>query len=359
MIDRDRLPPCARDEETRFVDLHPRSAALADRPRGPLLAGVPMPWMTRWPGASRSSSTARRAPARRRRRPRVRRPLPRRHRRDDGPRAPAGHRRAHRPGPRGITTMLPVRRRRLGRRGAGPPVRPAVVAAGDVGHRRQPVRAALRPPPDRPAEDRGHGLVLPRHRRRDPRRARRRPGGPPPRRARARRSTSPLTTAVVPFNDARRPRPAAGRGRRRLPADGAGPDQHRDRPARGRLPRRGPRDHPAARRAAGHRRDPHPLRRSRAAHRRLGARPRPAGRRQADRRRRAGGGVRHDRGGRPTGCPARCSGTRSTSPGSVAPSPATPWRSRPSAPRCPRACATRTSPSRSRSPSGSPRASRA
>ncbi len=38
-------------EEQRFVDLHPRSAELAESGRRHLLAGVPMPWMTRWPGA--------------------------------------------------------------------------------------------------------------------------------------------------------------------------------------------------------------------------------------------------------------------------------------------------------------------
>ena len=50
MIDRDRLTTLRSAEERRFADLHPRSAALAARARGPLLAGVPMPWMTRWPG---------------------------------------------------------------------------------------------------------------------------------------------------------------------------------------------------------------------------------------------------------------------------------------------------------------------
>ncbi len=38
-------------EDQRFLDLHPRSAELATQACGPLLAGVPMPWMTRWPGA--------------------------------------------------------------------------------------------------------------------------------------------------------------------------------------------------------------------------------------------------------------------------------------------------------------------
>ena len=50
MIDRDRLRELRAQEESRFSDLHPRSAELAERARGPLLAGVPMPWMTRWPG---------------------------------------------------------------------------------------------------------------------------------------------------------------------------------------------------------------------------------------------------------------------------------------------------------------------
>ncbi|HEX5086214.1 MAG TPA: transaminase [Nocardioides sp.] len=51
MIDRARLTDLRRDEEARFVDLHPRSAALAEAQRVHLLAGVPMPWMTRWPGS--------------------------------------------------------------------------------------------------------------------------------------------------------------------------------------------------------------------------------------------------------------------------------------------------------------------
>ena len=51
MIDRDRLATLRQDEETRFVAQHPRSAALAEVQRRSLLAGVPMPWMTRWPGS--------------------------------------------------------------------------------------------------------------------------------------------------------------------------------------------------------------------------------------------------------------------------------------------------------------------
>jgi glutamate-1-semialdehyde 2,1-aminomutase len=50
-IDRDRLAALRTDEEGRFAETHPRSAALAARAQGSLLAGVPMPWMTRWAGS--------------------------------------------------------------------------------------------------------------------------------------------------------------------------------------------------------------------------------------------------------------------------------------------------------------------
>jgi glutamate-1-semialdehyde 2,1-aminomutase len=51
VIDRSALADLMSEEEQRFVDLHPRSAELAESGRRHLLAGVPMPWMTRWPGA--------------------------------------------------------------------------------------------------------------------------------------------------------------------------------------------------------------------------------------------------------------------------------------------------------------------
>src|SRR4051812_10851655 len=51
MIDRQRLADLRAAEDQLFLDLHPRSAELAAQARGPLLAGVPMPWMTRWPGS--------------------------------------------------------------------------------------------------------------------------------------------------------------------------------------------------------------------------------------------------------------------------------------------------------------------
>ena len=51
VIDRTRLAALNAAEEQRFTDLHPRSATLAAAASGALLAGVPMPWMTRWPGS--------------------------------------------------------------------------------------------------------------------------------------------------------------------------------------------------------------------------------------------------------------------------------------------------------------------
>jgi glutamate-1-semialdehyde 2,1-aminomutase len=51
MIDRARLTALRADEERRFVESHPRSGELAARAADSLLAGVPMPWMTRWAGS--------------------------------------------------------------------------------------------------------------------------------------------------------------------------------------------------------------------------------------------------------------------------------------------------------------------
>ncbi|MGC4110674.1 MAG: transaminase [Nocardioides sp.] len=51
MIDRSRLSSLRADEERRFVETHPRSHELAQQANGSLLAGVPMPWMTRWAGS--------------------------------------------------------------------------------------------------------------------------------------------------------------------------------------------------------------------------------------------------------------------------------------------------------------------
>jgi glutamate-1-semialdehyde 2,1-aminomutase len=50
-IDRGRLADLRAEEERQFVERHPRSAELAAGASAHLLGGVPMPWMTRWPGA--------------------------------------------------------------------------------------------------------------------------------------------------------------------------------------------------------------------------------------------------------------------------------------------------------------------
>ena len=50
-VDRARLAACHAQEEQRYIDTHPRSAALAADARRSLLGGVPMAWMTRWPGS--------------------------------------------------------------------------------------------------------------------------------------------------------------------------------------------------------------------------------------------------------------------------------------------------------------------
>jgi glutamate-1-semialdehyde 2,1-aminomutase len=51
MTDRARLTSLRAEEEDRFLASHPRSRELAESAGGSLLAGVPMPWMTRWAGA--------------------------------------------------------------------------------------------------------------------------------------------------------------------------------------------------------------------------------------------------------------------------------------------------------------------
>jgi glutamate-1-semialdehyde 2,1-aminomutase len=51
MIDRQVLTRLHAEEERRFIDIHPQSAVLAKEAQLNLLGGVPMAWMTRWPGS--------------------------------------------------------------------------------------------------------------------------------------------------------------------------------------------------------------------------------------------------------------------------------------------------------------------
>ncbi len=50
-VDRERLTQGLERERERFVQTHPRSAALSAQAHQHLLTGVPMAWMTRWPGS--------------------------------------------------------------------------------------------------------------------------------------------------------------------------------------------------------------------------------------------------------------------------------------------------------------------
>jgi glutamate-1-semialdehyde 2,1-aminomutase len=49
-IDRQRIANLMADEEQRFARAHPKSAELFTRAQRSLLGGVPMNWMTKWPG---------------------------------------------------------------------------------------------------------------------------------------------------------------------------------------------------------------------------------------------------------------------------------------------------------------------
>ncbi|MDA0298256.1 MAG: transaminase [Actinobacteria bacterium] len=51
VIDRQKLESALKSEEQLFCDIHPQSMHLAQSAKTALLSGVPMPWMTRWPGS--------------------------------------------------------------------------------------------------------------------------------------------------------------------------------------------------------------------------------------------------------------------------------------------------------------------
>jgi glutamate-1-semialdehyde 2,1-aminomutase len=51
MVDRSRLHALMKREEGRFIDEHPKSAALFERAKHSMLGGVPMHWMVKWAGA--------------------------------------------------------------------------------------------------------------------------------------------------------------------------------------------------------------------------------------------------------------------------------------------------------------------
>jgi glutamate-1-semialdehyde 2,1-aminomutase len=51
VINRLKLESALKSEEQLFCDIHPKSMHLAQTAKTALLSGVPMPWMTRWPGS--------------------------------------------------------------------------------------------------------------------------------------------------------------------------------------------------------------------------------------------------------------------------------------------------------------------
>ena len=207
-----------------------------------------MNWMACWPGrfpvfAAEASRRARR----RRRRPRVRRLLPRRHRRDDRATRPRRRSRRSRSRPaRGISLMLPTEDspivgEELARRFGLPLWQIAIER-----DRREPLRAAARPPGDRTAQkilvfdwcyhgtvdetlvtldDDGHVAAA---------RGAHGPAG----RSRAHHRRSSRSTTSTRSTRALAPGDVACRARR------AGDDEHRDHPSRARLPRRAARAHP-------------------------------------------------------------------------------------------------------------------
>ncbi len=235
--DRRRLQELLAREEERFAAAHPRSRELSERARGSWLAGVPMHWMVRWAGgfpvfvaeASGARFTDVDGHS-------VSRPLPRRHGRDDRPCAAGDRRGRRRAGAARDDVHAADRGRRVARRGAGPALRPALLAGGADGDRRQPLRDPPRPAPDAAAEDPGLQLVLPRHGRRGLRHAfgRRGPGARRQPRA-AGRSGGDHTRRRVQRRRRARGRPRARR--RRVRPRGARPDQHRDRASGARIPR--------------------------------------------------------------------------------------------------------------------------
>ena len=248
----------------------PARARSTRRPSATLLSGVPMNWMTRWPGASRSSSTER---AGRRRSPTStattyadlclgdtgamcghspRRPVagdPRAARARDHDDAAERGRRA-----RSASRCADASACATGSSRSRPPT-PTASSSGSAarspgGRRSSSTTTATTASVDETVVTLGDGRA---------RRAalrQRRPAG------RSRRDD--------PGGRDQRPRGArarARRRRRRLRAGRAGADQHRHRPARPRLPRGAAPAHPRARDAAGDRRDAHAQLRPRRLHR--------------------------------------------------------------------------------------------
>ena len=238
-VDRSRLAALLERERAAFAAARPRSAAAAPPTAAShLIGGVPMTWMAKWAGGFPIFlDRGRGQPRHRPRRPHLRRLRARRHRRHGRPLA-ARHRR-RRPaagrGPRRHHRDAPHRGRRLGGRRADGALRPAALVLRPLGHRRQPLGAAARPPGDRPTARGLLRLQLPRHRRRDVRGARpRRPHGQP-RAGNVGPAVDPAaTTRALEWNDLASVEAALADEQVAVLHHRAGPHQHRHRAARAR-----------------------------------------------------------------------------------------------------------------------------
>ena len=246
-FDRGRLSALLAREAEAFAAARPRSRALFERAGGSLLGGVPMPWMMRWAGGfpvfaaeapargsstSTATSTSTSASATRARCPATARP---RWSRRCASSSRAGSRRCCRP------------RTRSGRRGAHAPLRAGALAVHADRHRRQPRRAAARPPAHRAAPRcscSATATTAPSTRRSPS------PGDDGGTHSREGNVGPPVdpaqTTRAVEFNDLEALEAALAGRARRLRAGRAGDDEHGDRPPGARLPRAAARAHARA-----------------------------------------------------------------------------------------------------------------
>ena len=227
----DRLPELTAREVARFEAEHPRSRELAAARATHLLAGVPMHWMTKWPGgfpvyvAEASGSRFVDVDG---------------HEYVDFCLGDTGSMTGHAPGPtlraiaeqaaRGITLMLPTRGRALGGAGAGAPVRRPVLAVRAHRDGREPLRRSGSPATSRAGRrsSSSTGATTAPSTRRSPRS---RTGAVVARRGNLGRPVPPSeTTRVVEWNDVDGLERGARARRRRLRPRGARADEHRHRP---------------------------------------------------------------------------------------------------------------------------------
>ena len=268
-MNRDGLNSLIQAERQRFAELHPNSRGLFEQAQRNLLAGVPMSWMSRWPGGhpifAVEAAGARITDA-------------------DGNSyvdlclgdtgAMAGHAPAATAAAvaeryaKGATLMLPTEDSIWAAEELTPPLRDAQVAAHPVRDRCQSLRDPDRTPDHRPP--RGSSCSATATTARSTRASSSSDRTAAGLERWQRRSAGRSDRDHIGGRVQRRRGPRAGppRGGDRLRDDGAGAHQHRDRPARARVPRRAARADPGHRDPAPDRRDAHLQRRTGWLHRR-------------------------------------------------------------------------------------------